>query len=97
MAGEAIDQISDLKKFLQILIAHNSVLYQTDVNARERTFVYYLENAVFRLARLPGHVVASASRAAVSGTAKDEWSDAQAALDVAIANFAKALADHDAA
>ena len=97
LTGDAVDQISDLKRFLQSLIAHNSVLYQTDVNAREWTFIYYLDNAVSRLGQLPDRILASEYKAAVSGTAKDDWSSAQAALEVAISNFASLIADHDPA
>ena len=35
LSGEVADQLTDAKRFLQSLIAHNSVLYQTDFNARE--------------------------------------------------------------
>lgn len=95
LTGDAIDQMSDLKKFLQSLIAHNAVLYQTDVNAREWTFIYYLDNAVFRLGRLSDRILSSKNKAVASGTAKDDWSNAQAALDLAILNFAEVIANHD--
>ena len=101
LTGDVGDQLADLRRFLRSLLAHNAVLYQTDFNSREWAFGYYLDNAILRLraiasrrfpAILPDDDIA---RAALSS--KDAWSNAQTALDIAIANFAKALAAHDPA
>lgn len=99
LTGAAGDQLIDLKLFLQSLIAHNTVLYQTDFSTREWSFQYYLDNATYRLRQLgklsDGGAAAVGSADADKLQPKDDWSNAQAALDLAIANFAKALADHD--
>lgn len=101
LTGAVGDQLIDLKLFLQSLIAHNTVLYQTDFSAREWSFQYYLDNATYRLRQLEKN--ADGCVAAVGGAdagklqPKDSWSNAQSALDLAIANFAKALAAHDPA
>ena len=99
LTGAAGDQLIDLKLFLQSLIAHNTVLYQTDFSTREWSFRYYLDNATYRLRQLDrssdGSVAAVGRANAGKLQPKDDWSNAQAALDLAIANFAEALAIHD--
>ena len=52
LKGEVGGQLADVRRFLQSLIAHNAILYQTDFNTREWTFRYYLENAIYRLRQL---------------------------------------------
>ena len=99
LTGDLGDQLADVTVFLSNLIAHNTVLYQTDYNSREWAFTYYLTNAQHRLSLIAAWQPRSAA-AQISGgtrTAKEEWSDAQSALDLAIANFAEALAAHDPA
>lgn len=101
LTGEVGDQLADLTRFLRSLLAHNTVLYQTDFNSREWAFTYYLENALFRLRRIAPLASTGSmnehefDRATFS--AKNDWSNAQNALDHAISNFAKALASHDPA
>ena len=73
LTGDVADQLADAKRFLQSLIAHNAVLYQTDFTAREWAFEYYLDNALFRLGRLPPGVVPSHLAIKSAGTAKDAW------------------------
>ena len=94
-------QLMHVKKFLQSLIAHNAILYQTDFNTREWSFWYYLDNATARLRDiaelsdldiLPRDVIDREAK-----SAKDEWTNAQDALTIAIANFAKVIAANDSA
>ncbi len=97
LTGFPGDQLTDLKRFLQSLLAHNSILYQTDYTTREWTFEYYLENALFRLRQVRDLGIAPAIGAVqIDGTLpKESWSNAQAALDSTISSFAEALRDHD--
>ena len=93
LTGDVADRLADAKRFLQSLIAHNAVLYQTDFTAREWAFEYYLDNALFRLARLPTGIMPPSAVIKTVGTAKDAWTNAQAALEHAIATFAEMIAD----
>ena len=52
LTGDFGDQLADLRRFLQSLLAHNTVLYQTDFNSREWAFNYYLDNALLRLDKI---------------------------------------------
>lgn len=89
--GEIGDQLADVKKFLQRLIAHNAILYQTDFNTRKWTFRYYLDNAIYRLGHLSdraGPKLLSDGQFDFTVTfAKDDWTNAQAASDAAITTF----------
>lgn len=93
LTGDVADRLADARRFLRSLIAHNAVLYQTDFTAREWAFDYYLDNARSRLARLPADILPRPSALKPVETAKDAWLEAQAALEVAIANLAEKLAD----
>ncbi len=99
LTGELGHQLADVRRFLRSLIAHNTVLYQTDFISREWAFRYYLQNADFRLRQIaagtnpvppPPEVLGQ-----VAGSAKDDWMAAQQALDTAISEFAKAIDVHD--
>ena len=90
LTGEVADQLADASKFLESLIAHNTVLYQTDFNSREWSFTYYLDNALHRLSGLPEDVLPS-HQPIDAGTAKEKWTAAQSALEAAIARFARIL------
>jgi hypothetical protein len=92
--GEYEDQLADLKTFLVSLISDNTVLYITDKNARNWSFRYYLDNAVHRLRKLSMsrlRFVDDSDLLKAADTEKDEWHDAQAILDKAIARFGAAL------
>ena len=93
--GETGDQLADVKKFLQQLMAHNAVLYQTDFNTREWTFRYYLDNAIYRLRHLSDR---AGPKLLLDGQfdftvtfAKDDWTNAQAASDAAITTFGELI------
>ena len=93
-SGEYEDQLADSKRFLVSLISDNTVLYVTDKNARNWSFRYYLDNAVHRLRELSTgrqHLVDDSDLAKAAETEKDEWIDAQAILDKAIARFGAAV------
>jgi len=88
--GDYEDQIADAEKFLVSLIADNTVLYVTDKNARNWSFRYYLDNAVYRLRELAASrlaLVDGADLARVAESEKDEWLHAQESLTKAIARF----------
>ena len=91
LRGEVGDQLADIRKFLQQLIAHNAILYQTDFNTRGWTFRYYLDNAIYRLRHLSdrlGPKLLSNDQFDFTVTfAKDDWANAQVALNTAIAKF----------
>lgn len=94
LTGEPADQLADARKFLRSLIAHNAVLYQTDFNTREWTFRYYLDNALSRLKNLPEKLLPKDQQATEATSAKEDWTNAQAALDRATQNFAEMIADN---
>lgn len=101
LTGEVGDQLADLTRFLQSVLAHNAVLYQTDFNSREWAFTYYLENALFRLRRIAplasmGHGIDREFDQATF-SAKNDWLNAQEALDAAVSHFVEALANYDPA
>jgi hypothetical protein len=88
--GDYEDQIADAEKFLVSLIADNTVLYVTDKNARNWSFRYYLDNAVYRLRELAASrlaLVDGADLARMAESEKDEWLHAQESLTKAIARF----------
>lgn len=97
LTGDYVDQLADVNKFLQSLIAHNTIAYQTDWNAREWSFKYYLDNANYRLIniaeKLFPEILPKSALDTKAGAEKDEWTEkdqwevAQAALDLAITNF----------
>lgn len=93
LTGDIADQVTDIKRFLQSLIAHNAVLYQTDFSAREWTFSYYLDNALFRLGRLSELILPKRKLAFEADSAKEQWTEAQALLELAIARFAEVIGD----
>ena len=99
LTGDLGNQLADVRRFLRSLIAHNTVLYQTDFTSREWAFRYYLHNAVFRLKGIPEAMSPSIQDAdslwPAAGSAKDEWIEAQQALEMAISNFAKAIGERD--
>ncbi|HEX8527022.1 hypothetical protein [Allosphingosinicella sp.] len=93
--GEFGDQLADLNKLLVSLISDNSVLYQTDKNARNWSFRYYLDNADHRLRALSRSrlgLVNAADLELGADTDKDAWLQAQALLDKAISRFQAAVA-----
>lgn len=87
LTGDVLDQLADAEKFLESLIAHNTVLYQTDFASREWSFGYYLDNALYRLSRLPEDILPQVTQPVDAGSAKEKWTAAQAALETAIKNF----------
>ena len=91
LTGEVVDQLADAEKFLESLIAHNTVLYQTDFANREWSFGYYLDNALYRLSRLPEDILPPSHQPIDAGSAKEKWTAAQAALETAITNFASMI------
>ena len=93
LTGGMADRLADAKRFLQSLIAHNAVLYQTDFAAREWAFDYYLDNALFRLGRLPAELLPQETAIKTAENAKEAWLNAQTALEAAIAKFAEVIAD----
>ena len=91
LTRDPTNQLADAKTFLRSLIAHNAVLYQTDFNAREWTFAYYLDNALARLKGLSPKILPDEQRPLEAASAKDEWTNAQAALNIATLNFAEII------
>ena len=92
--GEFEDQFADVKTFLVSLISDNAVLYNTDKNARNWSFRYYLDNAVLRLGKLSLGELSLVDKSDLSkpvDTEKDEWQDAQALLDKATTRFEVAV------
>ena len=92
--GEFTDQWADVQQFLVSLISDNTVMYITDKNARNWSFRYYLDNATYRLSRLTRGEPALLEEADLSRIAesdKDDWLNAQSALEVALTNLNHAL------
>lgn len=94
-AGDVQSRWADVKTFLVSLIADNTVLYVTDKNARNWSFRYYLDNATFRLGRLadtdPG-LLDGVDLTRAAALDKDEWMNAQAALERVLPNLRSAAA-----
>ena len=81
---------ADVKTFLVSLIADNTVLYVTDKNARNWSFRYYLDNATFRLSRLMDTaptLLDGVDFSSVAALDKDEWMNAQSALEQVVSNL----------
>ncbi|WP_158811406.1 hypothetical protein [Beijerinckia sp. L45] len=98
LTGISGDQLADVKKFLQSLIAHNAVLYQTDFSTREWTFQYYLDNALLRLDRIEKHLPPdgrSSEFRLTPKSAKDTWVFAQDSLDGMVSTFEETLDVYD--
>lgn len=95
LKGDFGDQLASAKQFLQTLIAHNTILYQTDFSTREWTFEYYLDNALFRLRAISEgpkpEILPRDQIGPVATSAKDIWINMQNALDAAVANFGEAI------
>lgn len=83
---------ADAQSFLGNLILHNMVAYPQDRNTRDWSFVYYVNNAMYRLREiskahsdvLPASFVAGVDATA---SAKDFWTYYQTALEISVRNF----------
>jgi len=88
--------ISDAQSFLGNLILHNMVAYPQDRSTREWTFLYYVNNARYRLQALSKEYSNMLPASFVDGgndieAAKDFWAFHHAASEVAIRNLELAL------
>jgi hypothetical protein len=86
------DTGADAQAFLGNLILHNMVAYPQDRNTRDWTFVYYVNNAMYRLeaiSKIHPDVMPPAFVTGVDNqtSAKDFWIYYQTALEVAARNF----------
>jgi hypothetical protein len=84
--------VTDAQEFLGNLVLHNVVAYPQDRNNRDWTFIYYVNNARYRLELIASAHPEVLPKAFISGdedrlNAKDLWTFHQNALDVAIKNF----------
>ena len=78
------------QSFLGNLILHNTVAYQHDRTTRDWAFIYYVNNARYRLesiSRELPNIVPVAFVADEQGDQKSYWSFCQAALETAVRNF----------
>ena len=87
---------ADAQSFLGNLILHNMIAYPQDRNTREWTFVYYVNNARYRLESISAAHAEVISPSFVTGvdgntSAKDFWTYYQTGLEVAVRNFEKLL------
>jgi hypothetical protein len=84
---------ADAEAFLGNLILHNMVAYPQDRNTRDWTFMYYVNNARYRLESISKgmpHVLTAALAGdglEVAKNAKDYWAFYQNALEIAVRNF----------
>lgn len=87
--------ISDAQSFLGNLILHNMVAYPQDRNTRDWTFIYYVNNARYRLESISADrrdiLPASFVDKTIPLTAKDLWTYYQNAAETAVRNFELAL------
>lgn len=84
------DEVADLNTFLVSLIADNTIQYVNDKKARNWSFRYYLDNAIYRLERLSEDRLALVDKLALyegAPTEKDRWLNAQSMLDMAISGL----------
>jgi hypothetical protein len=84
--------IDDAQTFLGNLILHNMVAYPQDRNTRDWSFIYYVNNASYRLKKLSekhGDILPNAFVDDGNGfsRAKDYWTFTQTACEVAIRNL----------
>lgn len=91
-----VPPIEDAQSFLGNLILHNMVAYPQDRSTREWTFIYYVNNARYRLLALSEEHRDMLPASFVDGgneieSAKDFWSFHHAASEVAIRNLELAL------
>jgi hypothetical protein len=94
--SQIVVAVDDATAFLGGLILHNMVAYPQDRNARDWSFLYYVNNARYRLESISKGNKQILPHKFVSETVgfespKDCWSYYQDALDVAVRNFEKAL------
>jgi len=90
------ETVDDATAFLGGLILHNMVAYPQDRNARDWSFLYYVNNARYRLESISKSYKQVLPHKFVSETVgfespKDCWSYYQDALEVAVRNFENAL------
>jgi hypothetical protein len=82
------DHITNAHMFLGNLILHNMVAYQQDRNARDWSFIYYVNNARYRLEAMSKQHEDIMPKALVAemewSSAKDFWSCCHAAAVVAV-------------
>ncbi|MGE0450221.1 MAG: hypothetical protein AB7Q29_11635 [Vicinamibacterales bacterium] len=71
------------KKFLERVVRTNAVTFADDLRTRSWSSVYYVENAMHRIAELTKHEFL-AFQGSPSGTVRDGWNEAFEQLDRAI-------------
>jgi hypothetical protein len=96
LSDEPHDTIIDAQTFLGNLILHNMVAYPQDRNTREWSFMYYVNNARYRLETLSkkhSDMLPAGFVDAPEGfsNAKDFWSFSHSACEVAVRNLEIAL------
>lgn len=86
--------VASAQAFLGNLILHNMVAYPQDRNTRDWTFMYYVNNARYRLetiSKARPHILSEAfsgtTTEEMAGNAKDFWTFYQSALEIAVRNF----------
>jgi hypothetical protein len=90
------ETMSAAKLFLGNLILHNMVAYPQDRNARAWSFLYYINNAHYRLLAMSKENKDILPASFVEGgddilSAKDLWSFSHSACEVAVCNLEIAL------
>lgn len=92
-SGALSQRLDHATSFLRIMINDNAISYVQDKNAREWTFMYYLNNARYRLTSLSEvweDVLPNfKDRKNISPTRT--WEHLQNNLDIAVGNFSNAL------
>lgn len=89
--------VSDAQAFLGNLILHNMVAYPQDRNTRDWTFMYYVNNARYRMETISNirpHILTAALAGTdleVAHNAKDYWTFYQNALEIAVRNLEIAI------
>ncbi len=90
--------VADAQTFLGNLILHNMVAYPQDRNARDWTFMYYVNNARYRLEQIAKQrpniltaTIAGTDIDNVANNAKDYWTFYQSATEIAVRNLEIAL------
>jgi hypothetical protein len=79
--AERVDEAA--KKFLERLIRTNAISFNDDLRMKSWSSVYYVENAIQRIANLTGHTFLAYSSSPI-GTVRDAWNEAFDQLDTLI-------------
>ena len=90
--------VADAQAFLGNLILHNIVAYPQDRNTRDWTFLYYINNARYRLEAISKErpniiteVLAGVGIEHLAQNPKDYWTFYQSGLEIAVRNLEIAI------